>query len=91
MQFPENTMKSALFDFDNKISVNGKSISPIDELAELFKLNCVEYCWIKENLPFTNKFVKSYRYEIVQKLLEWHFNIFNLPENLFINYNDIKL
>ena len=29
-------------------------------------------------------------YCFVQKLLEWHFNVFNLPRNLFVNYNDLK-
>lgn len=29
------------------------------------------------------------QYELFQKLFEMHFNVFNLPENLFINYNEI--
>lgn len=28
-------------------------------------------------------------FHIVQKLFEWHFNVFNLPENEWININDI--
>lgn len=36
------------------------------------------------------KFDYRYLYAMdLEKLISWHFNVFNLPENLFINYNDI--
>jgi hypothetical protein len=31
------------------------------------------------------------KYWIIQKLFEWHFNVFNLPENLFIDINTLNL
>lgn len=28
-------------------------------------------------------------FTMYEKLFKWHFNVFDLPENLFVNYNDI--
>ena len=34
--------------------------------------------------------ITSLRYDYVQKLIEWHFNVFNLPEHLYIDKSTIK-
>ena len=60
-----------------EIAVNGKIFVPIEYHA--FKHN-------KEHLiDFQNNFAhyKSVKYGIIEKLLEWKFNVFNLPEDKY--------
>ena len=67
----------SLEDLTKEIAVNGKIFVPIEYHA--FKHN-------KEHLiDFQNNFAhyKSVKYGIIEKLLEWKFNVFNLPEDKY--------
>lgn len=47
-----------------------------------------KFCADKEELLFNLQSPESIErcpYNVVQKLLEWHFNVFDLPEHLWIN------
>lgn len=70
--------------------VMGEKIVPIDIIYKI---------WYEKDLSSFSKrilndkirlYPESMPYWLVQKLLEWHFNIFNLPENLYIDLNSLK-
>lgn len=59
------------------IEHEGKMIIPLYELQ-------------REDKAFTTDFIETFGYEelkvsVYEKLLEWHFNVFQLPEDQFIN------
>jgi hypothetical protein len=78
-----------LSDLAKEIDFNGEKFVPKNVLKELImkKGNYSNYdsSWINESIM-----IDLLPYWIIQKLLEWHFNVFNLPSNLFVNYNDLK-
>lgn len=48
-------------------------------------------CQISYNGEFTNKQVPLSEYfKITNKLFEWHFNVFNLPQELFVDLNTLQ-
>ena len=78
-----------LSDLAKEIDFNGEKFVPKNVLKELImkKGNYSNYdsSWINESIK-----IDLLPYWIIQKLLEWHFNVFNLHSNLFVNYNDLK-
>jgi hypothetical protein len=45
--------------------------------------------WIKAVVSLESNEIGSLPYKIVDKLIEWHFNVFDLPEELFIDINTL--
>lgn len=81
-----------LSDLTKEIEVNGEKFVPYD-----YFYDDPENDWFDGNVWLNYMFegnidktdLNFIPYYIVQKLLEWHFNIFDLPENLYVNYNNI--
>lgn len=72
-----------LSDLKKEIEVNGESFVPLDRL----KLDsCLDY-----NVEFNNYFSLLYTISDLQKLYQWHFDIYNLiNRNLAIDINTLK-
>lgn len=45
-------------------------------LSKEFDMPMIEHCLIEQN--FTPEYIKTFRFEVVQKLIEWHFDVFGL-------------
>lgn len=68
---------------------NNEKINPMQMLSQEFDMSMIEHCFIEQN--FTPEFIKTFRFEVVQKLFEWHFDVFGLIEQgLAININDLQ-
>ena len=91
MEYPENTMPilRPLSDLTKEIKIKGFQFIPVDFLAEMLTNTQMS----NFNLDFAKEWILQLKitelpYFIVQKLLEWHFDIFELIENnLAIDYN----
>ena len=74
-------------DLTKEIEVNGKKFVPMTELHSMSDyseyLSQIEEDVYEMNTPF------RWPHEIFQKLIEWHFNVYNLPEHLFIDINTL--
>ncbi len=82
-----------LSDLTKEIEHNGERFVPMIKLAELFEMNTIEYGVIATNIPNPNSEwgIGYVRYEAVQKLLEWHFDIFGLiDKNLAVDFNTVN-
>jgi hypothetical protein len=74
-----------LSDLTKEIEVNGEKFVPILYLIEVHG-NSLDYSYL-----LSTKNVIEYSYAIVEKLLEWHFDIFGLIENnLAIDINTLN-
>ncbi len=60
------------------------------EYAFLYKMDYMSFvCYTEYNgKSYSYACVVPEQYKMFQKLFEWHFNVFNLPEHLWININD---
>lgn len=79
-----------LSDLVNEIEHNGEMFVPIKEIKnlELYSYNELKY-FVDTNFTFGN--IESLSFQLIQKLLEWHFDIFNLiPRGLAIDLNTIS-
>lgn len=77
-----------LSDLTKEIEVNGERFVPIDEL---YKMSDYSECIpnIEEDVYQSNT-PKRWPYEIFEKLLEWHFDVFRLiDQDLAININTL--
>ena len=73
---------------------------PLDWLTKEIEHNGEKFVpeyWIDDKLGRSiddvitdNRFVLELPYFVMQKLIEWHFNVFNLPEHLYIDKSTIK-
>ena len=78
-------------DLTKEIEHNGERFVPVERIKCLYE---IEY---RNNNPismyvdgsWTSK-ITELPYDLVQLLLEWHFNVFNLPEHLFIDINTLN-
>jgi len=81
-----NTIKlylRPLSDLTKEIEVNGEKFVPKDIIEELHSSECIR--WILCNDIYECK------YHVIEKLFEWHFDIYGLIENnLAINKNTIS-
>lgn len=83
---PHKLLLRPLYQLTNEIEVNGEKFVPIDRIREL-GLGHVDYIsnereyWIKTKTH--TGWLNSIPYVIIQKLLSWHFNVFNLHDNLY--------
>ena len=84
-----------LSDLTKEIEVNGERFVPIDYLSNFTNEHLmfdrtqqvIEYLYIEQSQDY----VFQLPYELIQKLIEWHFDIFSLLDNnLAINYYDIN-
>jgi hypothetical protein len=74
-----------LSELTKEIEVNGEKFVPILYLIEVHG-NSLDYSYL-----LSTKNVIEYSYAIVEKLLEWHFDIFGLIENnLAIDINTLN-
>jgi len=77
-----NPILRPLSDITKEIEHNGERFVPYEKLGK--RPNLLDYKI--EEIDF-----KRLPYELIEKLLEWHFDIFNLiPNNLAIDINTIK-
>lgn len=70
-----------LSDLTKEITHNGDEFVP-DELLFNLGLNDMNPGW--EGLIKDEVYMNTLQWGIIQKLFEWHFNVFNLPEELYI-------
>lgn len=69
-------------DLTNEIEVNGEKFMPIEKMSPAPNFF---------NVEFLQKTPLACSYEVVQKLLEWHFDVFGLiAEGLAVDMNEIK-
>lgn len=93
--FEINEFKPILFpleDLTKPITIGGKTFKVEDEIFAMCNVglssNAKKY-WKEnfieniKNTPYT-----QLSYEVVQKLLEWKFNVFNLPEDEYVKVTD---
>lgn len=74
-----------LSDLTKEITHNGETFVPLDVLIEIHG-NGLDYSYL-----VSPKNVKEYSFDIVQSLLEWHFDVFGLIERgLAINVNELE-
>lgn len=75
-----------LSDLEKEIEHNGEKFVPVERIEEIFGLNSQWIGW-----GGVNDGMMHFDYEIVHKLLEWHFDVFSLiDQNLAINLNEVK-
>ncbi len=73
-----------LSDLTKEIEINGEKILPLVELHRI--KNNGDWIGVQNR----NKSIEENPYWVIQKLLEWHFDIFELiPNNLAIDINTI--
>jgi hypothetical protein len=71
-----------LSDLTKEIEVNGEKFVPLDVLADLFGHGCLDF-------DLTD--VLNQPYKQMQKILEWHFDVFNLhSKKLCIYFDELK-
>lgn len=77
-----------LSNLTKEITHNGETFVPMLTLSKCFDMNIIEHCFIEQN--FHPEYIKTFRYEVAQKLLEWHFDIYGLINaELAIDINTI--
>jgi hypothetical protein len=97
-------IKSITDNYGNNWNFNIKPIlRPLSDLTKEIEVNGVRFVPIDYNAfkndkyhltEFINGFAhyKSVKYGIIERLLEWHFDIFNLiPQKLAIDFNTLEL
>ena len=78
-----------LSDITKEIEVNGEKFVTIEMLGKLFQMNVIEYCNLEQNKSLSET-IKNQRWCVIEKLFEWHFDIFGLIEqNLAIDINTL--
>ena len=91
-----NGFKLILFSLENltkEITINGETFVPFDELIKIknVRLRVEKYENGDKKLLNINTFSFSlfdFEYKIIEKLLEWKFNVFNLPEIEYIKVTE---
>jgi len=82
-----------LSDLTKEIEVNGEKFVPYQKIESLFDIEDLDkhLNYLVRREDDGNVFISlSKQYEIIKKLLEWHFDIFNLiPQNLAIDINTL--
>jgi hypothetical protein len=74
-----------LCDLNSEIKFNNRKFYPIDELAEIDEVVVLQYSF--EFFETSMKYLPNW---IVEKLLEWHFDIFGLIEQgLAVSIHDV--
>lgn len=69
-----------------EIEHEGKTITPIEEIAKDLEMNAAEYMFLTANVGSQEfDWLRTATYPVVQKMLEYHLNVFSLPEDHFIN------
>ena len=91
-----NSCKPILFsleDLTKEITIGGETFVPFDELIKIknVRLRVEKYENGDKKLLNINTFSFSlfdFEYKIIEKLLEWKFNVFNLPEIEYIKVTE---
>ena len=83
----------SLEDLTKEITINGETFVPFDELIKIknVRLRVEKYENGDKKLLNINTFSFSlfdFEYKIIEKLLEWKFNVFNLPEIEYIKVTE---
>ena len=83
----------SLEDLTKEITINGETFVPFDELIKIknVRLRVEKYENGDKKLLNINTFSFSlfdFEYKIIEKLLEWKFNVFNLPETEYIKVTE---
>ena len=94
--FPVNKFKPILFsleDLTKPITIGGETFVPIDELNKIKNVRLIveKYKNGDKRLLNINTFSFSlfdFEYKIIEKLLEWKFNVFNLQEDEYVKVTD---
>ena len=92
----KNLVKPILFsleDLTKEITIGGETFVPFDELIKIknVRLRVEKYENGDKKLLNINTFSFSlfdFEYKIIEKLLEWKFNVFNLPEIEYIKVTE---
>lgn len=78
-----------LSDLTKKIEYDGREFIPYNELVDVYGFEHIERA-NKVNLQIEDYVVRRCSYYLIQKLLEWHFDIFGLiPKKLAIDINKL--
>ena len=83
----------SLEDLTKEITINGETFVPFDELIKIknVRLRVEKYENGDKKLLNINAFSFSlfdFEYKIIEKLLEWKFNVFNIPETEYIKVTE---
>lgn len=82
-----------LSDLTKEIEVNGEKIIPIEKIADIQSFqypNLKRDRIISDTEYYIKKDILNIPYKIINKLIEWHFNVFSLPEHLYIDINTLE-
>lgn len=100
LRFVDGTTESKILlrplsDLTKEIEVNGEKLVPVNKILEIFgrslKHLSTEY-QVKALRAFeTDVITKELPYRYIEKLIEWHFDVFSLiPDGLAIDINTLK-
>ena len=83
----------SLEDLTREITIGGETFVPFDELIKIknVRLRVEKYENGDKKLLNINTFSFSlfdFEYKIIEKLLEWKFNVFNIPETEYIKVTE---
>ena len=83
----------SLEDLTKEITIGGETFVPFDELIKIknVRLRVEKYENGDKKLLNINTFSFSlfdFEYKIIEKLLEWKFNVFNIPEDEYIKVTE---
>lgn len=79
-----------LSDLTKEIEHKGEKFVPMEYGANNLGMELSKLPSALKNTGMSNRFIiERQSYETVSKLLEWHFNVFNLDPKLWININTL--
>lgn len=98
LEFNNKPILRPLSDLTKEITIDGEAFIPLDLLQSLaYPIDYFEdssltedyiLCWINSNSK--DHHVHFIPHGLINQLLEWHFNIYNLPSELWVDINTIK-
>ncbi|WP_286894999.1 MULTISPECIES: hypothetical protein [Sphingobacterium] len=87
----EKLILRPMSDLTKDIEHKGQKFTPMTAISKRFDMNVVEHCFIEQNAPTNYRWIKTFRYDVVQTLISWHFDVFGLIEKgLAIDLNTVK-
>lgn len=77
-------------DFNKEINHNNEKFIPRERIVKEFNMSVLELCMIAENITNHQFILRTVSWLVVDKLLEWHFDVFDLiNQNYAKNLNEI--
>lgn len=81
-----------LSDLTMQITHDGETLVPSESLGREFQMNVIEFNLLVQNLENTEFILRTTSFAVIQRLIEWHFDVFDLiPAGLAISYKEAGL